>query len=56
MPASSTQEGRSAWPAQALTVTIYGIDSYTEEDLHTIPDEILSRRPDVVACFRVTSK
>jgi 3-phytase/alkaline phosphatase D len=41
---------------QALTVTTYGIDPYTEEDLQTIPDEVLSRRPQVVSRFRVTPK
>jgi 3-phytase/alkaline phosphatase D len=41
---------------QALTVTTYGIDPYTEEDLHTIPDEVLSRRPQVVSRFQVTPK
>jgi phosphodiesterase/alkaline phosphatase D-like protein len=41
---------------QALTVTTYGIDPYTEEDLHTNPDDVLSRRPQVVSRFRVTPK
>jgi 3-phytase/alkaline phosphatase D len=41
---------------QALTVTTYGVDYYTEEDLTTDPGDIITRTPAVVSQFVVTPK
>jgi 3-phytase/alkaline phosphatase D len=38
---------------QCLTVTTYGIDWYTAEELSADPDEVLSRHPEIVSQFRV---
>jgi len=38
---------------QCLTVTTYGIDWYTADELSADPDEVLSRRPEIVSQFRV---
>jgi len=38
---------------QCLTVTTYGIDWYTPEELSADPNEVLSRRPEIVSQFRV---
>jgi phosphodiesterase/alkaline phosphatase D-like protein len=38
---------------QVLTVTIYGIEPYTEDDLQTNPAGVVNRVPEVVSRFRV---
>ncbi len=38
---------------QCLTVTTYGIDWYTPEELSANPNEVLSRRPEIVSQIRV---
>lgn len=40
--------------SQTLTVTTYGIDSYTREGLDERPNTILSRQPEIVSQFQVT--
>ena len=40
--------------SQALTVTTYGIDAYTEADLLNDPAEIISRKPRLINQFVVT--
>ncbi len=40
--------------SQTLTVTTYGIDPYTQQDLIDQPDAVLSRRPEIVSQFQVT--
>lgn len=38
---------------QVLTVTTYGIDAYTEDDLFLTPTDVLTRTPRIVSQFRV---
>ncbi len=38
---------------QVLTVTTYGIEPYSEEDLNLTPTDVLTRTPGVVSQFRV---
>ena len=38
---------------QALTVTTYGIDYYTEADLNDDPDDVVDRTPEIVSQFVV---
>lgn len=41
---------------QVLTVTVYGIAAYSEEQLVANPDDIVRRTPAIVSQFRVTPK
>jgi hypothetical protein len=41
---------------QALTVTTYGVDYYSEQDLIADPGDIITRTPAVVSQFVVTPK
>jgi 3-phytase/alkaline phosphatase D len=42
--------------SQRLTVTVWGIEPYTANDLASDPDGVLARVPQVVSRFRVTPK